>query len=80
MNGNATKKALKVLGIVGVGLHGLGLAGLLFVASCSLALAPNRHLPRPPRRSLTIEKAQRYHARLFTPKYLNRRYQSPRPR
>lgn len=57
------------------------LAGLLLllVAGCSLALAPNLHLPRPPRR-LTIEKAQQYNARLYTPKYLNRRYQAARPR
>lgn len=71
---NTYQKGLNVL------LSVLVLVGLLFVASCSLALAPNRHLPRPPRRAPTIEKAQRYRARLLSPKYLNRRYQATQPR
>ena len=45
---------------------------LMAVTSCT-ALLPRR-LPRPPRRHLTIEKAQRYHKRLNTPDMRNRRY------
>ena len=76
---NAYKKGLNA---VGVTLSVCILAGLLalLVCGCSLQLAVNRHLPQPPRRNLTIEKAQRHNARLQTPKYFNRQYQSYRPR
>ena len=75
---NAYHKGLNVLG---VSLTVITLAGLLalLVSGCRLHLAINRRLPRPPRH-LTIEKAQRFNARRFTPKYFNRRYQSTRPR
>ena len=78
MKRNAYREGLSVLAIV---VSVCMLAGLLLflVAGCSVALAPNHHLPRPPRH-LTIEKAQQYNARLYTPKYLNRRYQAARPR
>ena len=66
---------------VGVTLSVGILAGLLLLlaAGCSLQLATNRHLPRPPRR-LTLEQVQQYNARRFTPKYFNRCYQSTQPR
>ena len=45
---------------------------LVTLASCDVLLP--RHLPRPPRRHLTIEKAQRYNQRMNTPEMRNRRY------
>jgi hypothetical protein len=70
---NAYQKGLNVLG---VSLTVVMLAGLLalLVSGCSLHLAINRRLPRPPRH-LTLEKAQRHQARLQTPRYFNRQYQ-----
>lgn len=44
-----------------------------------VALLP-RYLPKPPRRHLTIEKAQQWRARYDTPAMRNRRYYRAYPR